>query len=158
VSNYPLGVTGNEFEIAGPDWEDDMLVRCCDCGWAGMATDGWTRTATSSRNFHSKNMRQAVSELADPKRIESIVGVKRASVHVARIVTTEERLYILHTHACVAKRPDLRECPFSLALDKGIDPEVWIGHYDVPICITIGPDGRLIPASGWVEEHRESSS
>lgn len=31
-------MTGNEFEIAGPDWEDDMLVRCCDCGWAGMAT------------------------------------------------------------------------------------------------------------------------
>lgn len=38
MSNYPPGVTGNEFEIAGPDWEDDMLVRCCDCGWAGMAT------------------------------------------------------------------------------------------------------------------------
>lgn len=99
-----------------------------------------------------------MSELADPKRIEAVVGVKRASVHVARIVTTEERLYILHSHACVAQRRDLRECPYSLALDKGIDPEVWVGHHDVPICITIDPDGRLIPASGWVEEPRETTS
>lgn len=99
-----------------------------------------------------------MSELADPKRIEAVVGVKRASVHVARIVTTEERLYILHSHACVVQRRDLRECPYSLALDKGIDPEVWVGHHDVPICITIGFDGRLRPISGWIEEYHEPIS
>lgn len=34
---YPPGVTGDEFEIAGPDWEKDTDVEC-ECGWSGVAT------------------------------------------------------------------------------------------------------------------------
>jgi hypothetical protein len=29
LSNYPPGVTGNEYEIAGPDWEE-TVYRSCD--------------------------------------------------------------------------------------------------------------------------------
>lgn len=29
MSNYPAGVTGNEFEIAGPDWEGDVEIQDC---------------------------------------------------------------------------------------------------------------------------------
>jgi ribosomal protein L37AE/L43A len=29
-SNYPPGVTGNEYEIAGPDFEEE--VECSECG------------------------------------------------------------------------------------------------------------------------------
>ena len=31
-SNYPPGVTGNEYEIAGPDlmWEDEHFCEACD--------------------------------------------------------------------------------------------------------------------------------
>lgn len=28
LSNYPPGVTGNELEIAGPDWEGEIEVTC----------------------------------------------------------------------------------------------------------------------------------
>lgn len=31
-SNYPPGVTGNEFAIAGPDYEKESTVPCIECG------------------------------------------------------------------------------------------------------------------------------
>ena len=36
-SNYPPGVTGNEFEIAGPDYERESDVRCIECDGPTMA-------------------------------------------------------------------------------------------------------------------------
>jgi hypothetical protein len=30
-SNYPLGVTGNEYEIAGPDTETEAQIECSTC-------------------------------------------------------------------------------------------------------------------------------
>ena len=30
--NYPPGVTGNEYEIAGPDWEVEVTGECPSCG------------------------------------------------------------------------------------------------------------------------------
>ena len=32
MSNYPPGVTGNEFEIAGPDYEQEIEGYCPGCG------------------------------------------------------------------------------------------------------------------------------
>ena len=32
VSNYPPGVSGNEFEIAGPDYEGESDLPCPVCG------------------------------------------------------------------------------------------------------------------------------
>ena len=40
MSNYPPGVTGNEFEIAGPDWEGPIDRDCEDCRWIGEV-DAW---------------------------------------------------------------------------------------------------------------------
>ena len=34
MSNYPPGVTGLEFEIAGPDWDGEMDVECG--AWADL--------------------------------------------------------------------------------------------------------------------------
>lgn len=31
-SNFPPGVTGNEYEIAGPDYEKDSTLPCGKCG------------------------------------------------------------------------------------------------------------------------------
>jgi len=39
--------------------------------------------------------------------------------------------------------PDLRSCPYSLALDHGIDPADWTEDVAVPLRIR---DGRLFPA------------
>ena len=32
MSNYPPGVTGSEYEIAGPDYEQDLDRPCPKCG------------------------------------------------------------------------------------------------------------------------------
>ncbi len=51
ASNYPPGVTGNEFEISGPEWEREQEHYCPACGedrmgvayghsyWAAWACD-----------------------------------------------------------------------------------------------------------------------
>lgn len=33
LSNYPPGVTGNEYQIAGPDWEQEDHRYCPECGY-----------------------------------------------------------------------------------------------------------------------------
>jgi hypothetical protein len=49
LSNYPPGVSGNEPQIAGPDWEEKREVECdqvidgdINCEWAGTVDAyGW---------------------------------------------------------------------------------------------------------------------
>ena len=42
MSNYPPGVTGNEYEIAGPDYEDDTDYPCWHCSnTAGNLRQGY---------------------------------------------------------------------------------------------------------------------
>jgi hypothetical protein len=51
MTNYPPGVTGREYEIAGPDWEKDEDETCEACGVvATIHTEGyhgfvWSRCA-----------------------------------------------------------------------------------------------------------------
>ena len=40
MSNYPPGVTGSEYRIAGPDYVRDYSEACPDCG-AGMIEQGY---------------------------------------------------------------------------------------------------------------------
>lgn len=40
LSNYPPGVTGNEFEIAGPDWEHEV-EGTCDNGHEALVDVGY---------------------------------------------------------------------------------------------------------------------
>ena len=79
-----------------------------------------------------------MTELVDQSRIEEIVGHKRhARAHFARAVSEEQTVYILHSQLCLEDYPDLRDCPYSLALDNGIDIDRWpldsaqpVGIYD----------------------------
>jgi hypothetical protein len=45
VSNFPCGVTGNEYEIAGPDYEKESDIICPECGghtmFAGYREQHW---------------------------------------------------------------------------------------------------------------------
>lgn len=60
-----------------------------------------------------------MAELVDPAEIEQIVGFARhATRHYARVVSAEQVVYILHSQRCVSSGRDLRECPFSIALDN----------------------------------------
>ncbi|MDO8308585.1 MAG: hypothetical protein Q7V58_09570 [Actinomycetota bacterium] len=61
-----------------------------------------------------------MSDLVPSDRIEGIVGVQRhPAAHFGRAVSSEERFYILHSQQCLDTFADLRECPFSIALDGG---------------------------------------
>ena len=76
-------------------------------------------------------------------QIEAIVGVPRHPTdHVARAVSAEQKVYILHSMLCLSLyHPDLTKCPFSLALaDEGIDPDEWIEDVPTPVVLTPGPD------------------
>lgn len=53
--------------------------------------------------------------------IERIVGATRdPDAHLGRVVTAAQRVFILHSAACLAAYPDLRACPFSRVLDTGV--------------------------------------
>jgi hypothetical protein len=86
-----------------------------------------------------------MSDLVPADRIEAIVGARRHLIdHIGRAVSAEDTVYILHSHACKNSGIDLRDCPFSLALDDGIDPTEWL--QDMPTRLAITDDGRLVPS------------
>lgn len=85
-----------------------------------------------------------MSEPVDPTKIEQIVGHQRHQrAHFARLVSAEKTVYILHSKNCLEDYEDLRDCPFSLALDAGIDPWEW--PKDEPVLAEVD-DGFLFPA------------
>ena len=83
-------------------------------------------------------------EVVPAGEIEGIVGeTRRDALHLARAVSAEQQVYILHSAVCLTEHPDLRRCPYSTALGTwGIDdtfPE------DVAIGLRIDADGALAP-------------
>lgn len=83
-----------------------------------------------------------MTEIVPASDIERIVGVNRhPTIHYARAVSAREMVYILHSHACLASGIDLRDCEFSIALDRGIDhPEPrtrWRRVLDRPVRVQV---------------------
>lgn len=89
-----------------------------------------------------------MSDLVSPSVIEEIVGVPRhESEHYGRAVTAEETFYVLHSHECLQEYAELRDCPYSLALDaQGVPSKYWQLSLDTPVPLRIAPDGALVPA------------
>jgi hypothetical protein len=88
-----------------------------------------------------------MTDLVPTEDIERIVGVARHSIeHWGRAVSAEQTVYILHSKACLARGGDLCGCPYSEALDKGIEMARWNGYVDmaVPLWVSAGT-GRLLP-------------
>lgn len=81
-------------------------------------------------------------------KIEAIVGVNRDPVEHYGLALDEELVfYILHSGACRDSSPDsLHDCPFSLALDLGIDRDLF-PDYAVPLRILA--DNHLAPKEPW---------
>lgn len=91
-----------------------------------------------------------MSELVPTELIEQLVGHPRHQTrHYARAVTAERTVYILHSGTCKATNADLRECSFSVALDRGIDEQTWADLVDRPVHVTLR-DGRLTPCRAEV--------
>ena len=88
------------------------------------------------------------------EQIEKIVGRKRSDrEHYARAVSAEQTVYVLHSRECLALNADLRDCPWSLALDRGIDLDEWVE--DVPLTVYVR-SGRLLPSPAEVRARGES--
>lgn len=86
-----------------------------------------------------------MSDLVPAGDIEQIVGATRhRKAHYGKAVSAEQTVYILHSHQCRDSGIDLRDCRFSVALDRGIDLGMWAKYQDIPFVLGIW-DGRLIP-------------
>lgn len=91
-----------------------------------------------------------MTALADPTEIETIVGVARDdTLHFGRAVSAERTVYILHSRACRDSGRDLRECRYSVALDKGINPQAWRPFEDRAVVLAILASGHLAPIHAW---------
>jgi hypothetical protein len=88
-----------------------------------------------------------VTDLVPTEEIEQLVGAQRLPMaHVGRAVSAKETVYILHSQRCKDAGGDLRTCPFSLALDEGIDLRRWAEFMDRPVVLGVSPaGGSLVP-------------
>lgn len=95
--------------------------------------------------------RLVVSDLVDLEEIEGIVGVKRdPTLHWGRADSTSRTVFVLHSQECRDSGADLRECSFSLALDRGITEDfgtwlAWSYQQDRPVGLEVCPRGFLRP-------------
>jgi hypothetical protein len=86
-----------------------------------------------------------MAKLVDPSLIENIVGVRRhPTAHYARVDAATQIVYILHSQKCVQSTPDLRDCYYSLVLDRGINDRDWKGNLNRPVVAGVSND-RLVP-------------
>lgn len=86
-----------------------------------------------------------MTDLVNSTEISAIVGVPRQqSAHMARAVSAEGKVYILHSESCLKYGKDLRECRYSKALDRGIDQKTWTGWQDKPVQLCV-VKGELLP-------------
>ena len=96
-----------------------------------------------------------MSRLESASTVEQKVGMKRhLTDHIGRVVSAEQRVYILHSVECRNSGIDLRDCEFSIALDRGIDKAIpwsgWRHVQDSPVRVEIFR-GYLVPELATVK-------
>lgn len=97
-----------------------------------------------------------MTKIVPAEQIEQIVGCPRhPRLHLARAVSDEQTVYILHSQLCLGIHQDLRNCLFSRALDRGIELEVWAGYQDRPVGVWVDGSCKLVPLTlnRVVQEH-----
>lgn len=79
--------------------------------------------------------------------IETIVGTHRhPTLHQGRAASRTGTIYVLHSQRCLDTYDDLGDCPYSHAVDEGIDAvaDLWAELEDRPLVLAI-VDGYLVP-------------
>lgn len=99
-----------------------------------------------------------MSDLVDPTEIEHRVGRRRhTTLHYGRADYETSQVYVLHSEECRSSTPDLRDCEYSIALDRGIEAFYpwlfWSTRQDQTVPLTIGK-GWLIPDLPALERER----
>lgn len=118
MSNYPPGVTGNEYAIAGPDAEFDLDVTCADDGDGGAVSisvvDATARSALKNlQTFLVKALEAFDSGDADAAR---------------RWVAQAKGQAFMAGHDDV----ELERCPFvGTVTVQAFHGEMW---WDCPLC------------------------
>lgn len=94
-----------------------------------------------------------MTEHVPPDDIEQIVGIPRHdTAHYGRADPREQVLHILHSRACIDTGIDLRQCPFSLALDVGAPTDVWEPYENQPVELAVTECcGHLVPAAALLD-------
>lgn len=90
-----------------------------------------------------------MTDIVPTEDIDRIVGVPRhPTQHWGRAVSAEQTVYILHSQECKDSTPDLRDCPYSLSLDDGVDLAMgWTEDVPLPLMISDpGGEAWLVPA------------
>ena len=133
--------------IGGDDWYELVCIGLP--AWVILPA-GWNPPGKEGQYIPSGLTPVLCCVPAD--QIESVVGVARhPKMHFGRAVSAEQKVYILHSQECRDHRDnlrdDLRECGFSIALERGIDMESWAGHEDVAVALGV-LEGLLIPLKG----------
>lgn len=89
-------------------------------------------------------------------QIEGLVGAARHPVrHIARAVSAEQTVYLMHPDDCREGRADLTTCPHSIALYAGIRAPEWDRHEDRPVYAVVVVDDtgyRLAPACALIDD------
>ena len=67
MSNYPPGVTGSEYEIAGPDTEVESREYC---KWCASPQDGYTMTYRYERWFDCESCGETTDMESVPEELE----------------------------------------------------------------------------------------
>lgn len=94
-----------------------------------------------------------MSEPVPREKIEEIVGhARHPRIHYGRAVSETETFYILHSQQCLEQYDDLSYCPFSIAMDLGLNLPMWAFHMDQPVPIGVY-DGELLPLQASEENH-----
>ena len=91
-----------------------------------------------------------MSDRVPADTIEATVGARRhPREHIIRGDYTNGRAYILHSAECLQRYADLRNCPWSLALDRA---DVWLSS-DQPQFVRVR-DGRLVATAPVPTDYR----
>lgn len=89
-----------------------------------------------------------MSNHVEPDKIEAYVGMPRhAHLHWAKL--DRDVLFILHSERCLKAHKDLRDCPYSKALDLTVLSDgywgIWEACMGEPKVPMIDPEGYLVP-------------
>lgn len=102
-----------------------------------------------------------MTECVTWEQMQEVFGIPRLDhVHVAKAVSDEQVLYILHSQDCLDRTEDLRTCPYAEAQNQGVDEAAWEPYLDKIVVVALmqnwtGPRPSPFQDAAWRVPLRE---